>query len=113
MPLLPDATALGLAMSLEDLIFTQDYFRDQENRNPSITEIKMLDTYWSDHCRHTTFATKIESVEFEEQNVISETYKQYQATRNEVYGSDTQCPETLMDIALIAMKELRKTGRTR
>lgn len=102
--------SLGLAMSLEDLIFTQDYFRDQENRNPSITEIKMLDTYWSDHCRHTTFATKIESVEFEEQNVISETYKQYQATRDEVYGSDTQRPETLMDIALIAMKELRKTG---
>ncbi|MFK7909912.1 MAG: phosphoribosylformylglycinamidine synthase, partial [Akkermansiaceae bacterium] len=102
--------ALGLAMSLEDLVFTQTYFRDQEHRDPTITEIKMLDTYWSDHCRHTTFATKIESVEFEKDDVIAETYAQYQATRNEVYGADTDRPETLMDIALIAMKELRKTG---
>ncbi|MGB1260185.1 MAG: phosphoribosylformylglycinamidine synthase, partial [Akkermansiaceae bacterium] len=102
--------ALGLAMSPQDLVFTQSYFRDEEGRNPTITEIKMLDTYWSDHCRHTTFATKIDSVSFDEENVISETYAQYQATRNEVYGTDTDRPETLMDIALIAMKELRKTG---
>ncbi len=101
---------LGLAMSPEDLIFTQTYFRDEEDRNPTITEIKMLDTYWSDHCRHSTFATKIDSVEFENQDVIAETYAKYQATRDEVYGADTDRPETLMDIALIAMKELRKTG---
>ncbi len=101
---------LGLAMSPEDLIFTQSYFRDEESRNPTITEIKMLDTYWSDHCRHTTFATKINSVEFEKQDVIAETYAQYQATRRDIYGTDTTRPETLMDIALIAMKELRKTG---
>ncbi|MGJ8677748.1 MAG: phosphoribosylformylglycinamidine synthase [Akkermansiaceae bacterium] len=101
---------LGLAMSPQDLVFTQSYFRDEEGRNPSITEIKMLDTYWSDHCRHTTFATKFESVEFEKQDVIAETYAKYQATRDEVYGADTERPETLMDIALIAMKELRKTG---
>ncbi|HCC20004.1 MAG TPA: phosphoribosylformylglycinamidine synthase [Verrucomicrobiales bacterium] len=102
--------SLGLAMSLEDLVFTQAYFRDEERRNPTITEIKMLDTYWSDHCRHTTFATKIDSVEFEKDDVIAETYAQYQATRREVYGANTERPETLMDIALIAMKELRKTG---
>ena len=101
---------LGLAMSPEDLVFTQSYFRDEEKRNPSITEIKMLDTYWSDHCRHTTFATKIDSVKFEQQNIISETYAKYQASRDKVYGADTERPETLMDIALIAMKELRKTG---
>ncbi|MEJ6570504.1 MAG: phosphoribosylformylglycinamidine synthase [Akkermansiaceae bacterium] len=101
---------LGLAMSPEDLIFTQTYFRDEEGRNPTITEIKMLDTYWSDHCRHSTFATKIDSVEFEQDGVIAETYAKYQETRDEVYGADTERPETLMDIALIAMKELRKTG---
>ena len=101
---------LGLAMSAQDLAFTQTYFRDEEQRDPTITEIKMLDTYWSDHCRHTTFATKIESVEFEQEDAIAETYKQYKVTRDSVYGPDTERPETLMDIALIAMKELRKTG---
>ncbi len=103
---------LGLAMSAEDLIFTQRYFRDEEGRNPTITEIKMLDTYWSDHCRHTTFATKITNVEFDQgTGVIENAYKQYQETREAVYGEkiDTR-PETLMDIALIGMKELRKTG---
>lgn len=102
--------ALGLAMSPEDLAFTQAYFRDDERRDPTITEIRMLDTYWSDHCRHTTFATRIESVEFENDGVIAETYAQYQDVRKAVYGADTDRPETLMDIALIAMKELRKTG---
>ena len=63
-------------MSPEDLIFTQSYFRDEEGRNPTITEIKMLDTYWSDHCRHSTFATKIESVEFEQQDIIAEALRQ-------------------------------------
>lgn len=101
---------LGLAMSAEDLIFTQSYFRDEEKRNPTITEIKMLDTYWSDHCRHTTFATKIKSVEFDNPSIISETYQTYLKTRDSVYGADTDRPVCLMDIALIAMKELRKTG---
>jgi len=103
-------SALGLAMSGEDLAFTQAYFRDEEKRNPTITEIKMLDTYWSDHCRHTTFATKISKVEFENPSIISETYQKYLTTRKEVYGPDTERPINLMDIALIAMKELRKTG---
>ena len=103
---------MGLAMSLADMVFTQTYFRDQEGRNPSITEIKMLDTYWSDHCRHTTFATKINSVTFQNgTEVIENAYQRYQETRKEVYGDKISTrPETLMDIALIGMKELRKTG---
>ncbi|MBK1855821.1 phosphoribosylformylglycinamidine synthase [Verrucomicrobiaceae bacterium 5K15] len=103
---------MGLAMSLADMVFTQSYFRDEEGRNPSITEIKMLDTYWSDHCRHTTFATKINSVKFQDgTEVVEQAYQRYQETREDVYGEkiDTR-PETLMDIALIGMKELRKTG---
>ncbi|MFT5882204.1 MAG: phosphoribosylformylglycinamidine synthase [Crocinitomicaceae bacterium] len=103
---------LALAMSAQDFIFTQRYFRDEEGRNPSITEIKMLDTYWSDHCRHTTFATKLNEVTFEDgTEIIKQAYITYQETREEVYGAkiDTR-PECLMDIALMGMKELRKTG---
>jgi len=103
---------LGLAMSAEDFRFTRDYFRDEESRNPTITEIKMLDTYWSDHCRHTTFATKFNTVTFNSgTDLIKNAYVKYQETREDVYGEkiDTR-PETLMDIALIGMKELRKTG---
>jgi len=103
---------LGLAMSKEDFLFTRDYFRDEEKRNPTITEIKMLDTYWSDHCRHTTFATKISKVDFDDgTDVVKNAYVRYQETREDVYEDkiDTR-PETLMDIALIGMKELRKTG---
>ena len=103
---------LGLAMSAQDFIFTARYFRDEEGRNPSITEIKMLDTYWSDHCRHTTFATKLNEVSFADgTEIIKAAYVKYQETREEVYGAkiDTR-PECLMDIALMGMKELRKTG---
>jgi len=103
---------LGLAMSIEDFKFTRDYFRDEESRDPSITEIKMLDTYWSDHCRHTTFATKIETVKFNEgTDFVKNAYVRYQETREDVYEDKISTrPETLMDIALIGMKELRKTG---
>ncbi|WP_018971141.1 phosphoribosylformylglycinamidine synthase [Rubritalea marina] len=103
---------LGLAMSAQDFIFTARYFRDEEGRNPSITEIKMLDTYWSDHCRHTTFATRLNEVAFEDgTEYVKQAYVKYQETREDVYGDkiDTR-PECLMDIALMGMKELRKTG---
>lgn len=105
-------SALGLAMSPQDFSFTRDYFRDEEKRDPSITEIKMLDTYWSDHCRHTTFATKIDSVSFEpDTDYIKKAYKSYQESREFVYEEKIENrPETLMDIALMGMKELRKTG---
>jgi len=103
---------LGLAMSLEDFAFTRCYFRDEEKRDPSITEIKMLDTYWSDHCRHTTFATQLSDVTFQDgTECIKDAYVRYQETREDVYAEKiSDRPETLMDIALIGMKELRKTG---
>ncbi len=101
---------LGLAMTVPDLIFTQAHFR-KEGRDPSITEIKMLDTYWSDHCRHTTFFTKIDSVTIDNDlPYVKQAYADYQKSREIVYGADTERPETMMDIAVIAMKELRKTG---
>jgi len=101
---------LGLAMTAEDLLFTQDHFK-KEGRNPSITEIKMLDTYWSDHCRHTTFFTKIDDVKIDNSlGYVQQAYADYQKSRDIVYGADTERPETMMDIAVIAMKELRKTG---
>lgn len=102
---------LGLAMTQDDLVHTQAYFRDEEGRDPSLTEIKLLDTYWSDHCRHTTFLTKIEEVTFGENTaVIEATYHDYRQTRNALYGEDTPRPETMMDLAIIAAKELKKSG---
>jgi phosphoribosylformylglycinamidine synthase len=103
-------TELGLAMSTADLLHTRDHFRKEE-RDPTITELRMLDTYWSDHCRHTTFMSKIAQVSFDEgTEVIEETYQTYLKTRESVYGPDTERPVTLMDIALMGMKELRKSG---
>lgn len=102
---------LGLAMSIKDLLMIRDYFKEEE-RDPSITEIKVIDTYWSDHCRHTTFSTAIESVEFEEgilNNPAIKSYKAYLKSRDFVYG-ETDRDQTLMDIAVITMKEMRKKG---
>lgn len=102
---------LGLAMTQDDLVHTQAYFRDEEGRDPSLTEIKLLDTYWSDHCRHTTFLTKIEEITFGENTaVIEATYHDYRRTRDALYGADTPRPETMMDLAIIAAKELKKSG---
>jgi phosphoribosylformylglycinamidine synthase len=103
--------SLGLAMSEADLAFCQNYFCDEEKREPTITEIRMLDTYWSDHCRHTTFLAAIEDVTFSDATApIEEAYKTYLATRDSVYGPDTTRAISLMDIALMGMKELRKSG---
>ncbi|RYD24955.1 MAG: phosphoribosylformylglycinamidine synthase, partial [Verrucomicrobiaceae bacterium] len=101
---------LGLAMSDADLAFCQTYFRDEEKRDPSITEIRMLDTYWSDHCRHTTFLTKIDKVTFDEEGTapVREAWQNYLATREKL--GRTEKPVTLMDIALIGMRELRASG---
>ena len=104
---------LGLAMTFDDLLHVQKYFKQIENRNPTITEIRVLDTYWSDHCRHTTFMTKIEDIVIEESkytNVVKEAYDLYLQSRKNVYG-ETDRDICLMDIATIAMKELRKTGK--
>jgi phosphoribosylformylglycinamidine synthase len=106
---------LGLAMTLKDLLFTQEYFRNIEKRNPTITEIRVLDTYWSDHCRHTTFLTKINNVEIEKglyNEPLKETYKKYLNDREKVLGDKANEKDIcLMDIALLAMKKLRKEGK--
>lgn len=102
-------TRFGLAMTAEDVAFCQTYFRDEEKRDPSITEIKMLDTYWSDHCRHTTFLTAITEATFDEgAEVVERAWKTYLATRENLGRSDK--PVTLMDIALIGMRELHASG---
>ncbi|KPU45887.1 phosphoribosylformylglycinamidine synthase 2 [Oxobacter pfennigii] len=105
-------TFMGLAMSMEDLIFVQEYFKDTEKRDPSITEIRVIDTYWSDHCRHTTFLTNIKEVSIEEgkyKSVIEKVLSDYMASRKYVYG-DREKDVSLMDLATISMKELRKKG---
>ncbi len=106
-------TGNGLAMSLDDLLWCQKYF-NEEHREPTATEIKVLDTYWSDHCRHTTFMTQIEDVEIEPglyNQPVQAALDKYMATRDEVYGADTKRPVTLMDIAVIGMKKLRAQGK--
>ena len=106
------ASGFGLAMPLVDLVHIQTQFRDKEERDPTITELKMLDTYWSDHCRHTTFLTALDRIEFADgcPPSFAAAYASYQQAREVVYGADTPRPETMMDMACIAMKELRKTG---
>lgn len=103
---------LGMAMSYQDLLFCQEYFKS-ENRDPSFTELRVIDTYWSDHCRHTTFMTCLEDVSFEpggSVEPIRAAWEEYMALRKNVYG-DTERPVTLMDMATVAMKGLRKNGQ--
>ncbi len=100
---------LGLAMDLDDIKFCQTYFKEKEKRNPTITEIRMIDTYWSDHCRHTTFSTIIDNVDIES-DYICDTYKDYLNTRDELYAGRTDKPLTLMDLAVIGAKKLKKDG---
>ena len=103
---------LGLAMDLDDLKFLQAYFRDTEHRDPTITEIRVVDTYWSDHCRHTTFSTHLDSITIHDAGVRA-AYEQYLAARVAVYGEEkaAQRPQTLMDIATIGAKYLKKQGK--
>ena len=103
--------SLGLAMDLDDLKFLQTYFRDEEKRDPTITEIRVVDTYWSDHCRHTTFSTHIDNVKIDDP-AVQAAYERYLAARVEVYGTEKAAkrPQTLMDIATIATKVLKKRG---
>ena len=101
----------GLAMDLDDLKFLQAYFRDTEHRDPTITEIRVVDTYWSDHCRHTTFSTHIDNVRIDDP-AVQAAYERYLAARVEVYGEEKAAarPQTLMDIATIGTKTLKKRG---
>jgi len=97
----------GLAMDYDDICFCQDYFKNTEKRNPTITEIRMIDTYWSDHCRHTTFSTNIENVEIDSP-YIQESYELYKELKKEL-GRENK-PMTLMDLATIAVRKLKKDG---
>ncbi len=103
--------SLGLAMDLDDLKFLQNYFRDGEHRDPTITEIRVVDTYWSDHCRHTTFSTIIDDVKIDDP-AVAKAYQRYLDARIEVYGEEKAAkrPQTLMDIATIGAKTLKKRG---
>lgn len=102
-------TSLGLAMDFDDIKFCQDYFKNVEKRNPTITEIRMIDTYWSDHCRHTTFSTIIDEVDVRTP-YIEETFKDYLKTRKKLYDGRTDKPVTLMDLAVIGAKKLSSEG---
>lgn len=106
--------SMGLAMSHDDLAMIRDYFRDEEKRDPTVTEVKVLDTYWSDHCRHTTFSTKLTEIGVEEGTYsapIAKALDEYKETRIHIYGKDTKRPVTLMDMATAAVKALRKEGK--
>ena len=106
--------SLGLAMTFKDFLHVQKYFCEEELRNPSMTEIRVLDTYWSDHCRHTTFSTELTEVAFEDgyyKAPIEETYHNYLEDRKDVYGDRKDKFVCLMDLALMAMKKLKKEGK--
>ena len=102
----------GFAMSPADIKFVQDYFRDDEKRDPRLTELKVIDTYWSDHCRHTTFLTQLDSVDISpEMTAAARAYEAYKDIRDQLYGADTERPFTLMDLAVIGTKALKKAGK--
>jgi phosphoribosylformylglycinamidine synthase len=105
----------GFAMTTEDILFVQNYFNKDEKRNPTITELKVIDTYWSDHCRHTTFLTQIKQVRFLGDDPISQAmklaYDDYCQARMELYGENSERPMSLMDLAVIGTKALKKQGR--
>ncbi len=106
--------SLNLAMTFKDFLHIRAYFKDQEKRNPSMTEIRVLDTYWSDHCRHTTFETELKEVSFEEgfyKEAIESTYNNYIKDREEIFKGRDDKFVCLMDLALMAMRKLKKEGK--
>ncbi|MCM1045615.1 MAG: phosphoribosylformylglycinamidine synthase [Candidatus Gastranaerophilales bacterium] len=106
--------SLGLAMTFKDFLHIQKYFYTEEGRDPSMTEIRVLDTYWSDHCRHTTFSTELKEVEFGEgyyRSPIETTYQSYLDTREEIFQGREDKFVCLMDLALMAMRKLKKDGK--
>lgn len=106
--------SLGLAMTFKDFLHIQNYFRDEEKRDPSMTEVRVLDTYWSDHCRHTTFSTELTDISFGDgdyRTPIENTYKQYLAAHSEIFKGREDKFVCLMDLALMAMRKLKKEGK--
>ena len=103
--------SMGFAMDLDDLKFCQNYFANDEKRDPTVTELRMIDTYWSDHCRHTTFSTKINNVNIPDgkySDVIADAYAEYKEAKAELYAPDRN--ECLMNMATIIVKQLKKKG---
>lgn len=106
--------SLSLAMTFKDFLHIQNYFSGEEHRDPSMTEIRVLDTYWSDHCRHTTFSTELKNITFDEgyyKEPIETTYQSYLDTKEEIYAGREDKYVCLMDIALMGMKKLRAAGK--
>ena len=106
--------SLGLAMTFKDFLHIQNYYKTEEYRDPSMTEIRVLDTYWSDHCRHTTFSTELKNVRFGDgdyREPIENTYKQYLRTHSEIFAGREDKFVCLMDLALMAMRKLKKEGK--
>lgn len=106
--------SLGLAMTFKDFQHIQNYFKNEEKRDPSMTEIRVLDTYWSDHCRHTTFSTELTDVAFGDgdyRKPIEDTYKQYLSDHSEIFKGREDKFVCLMDLALMAMRKLKKEGK--
>ena len=106
--------SLNLAMTFKDFLHIQNYFKKEEHRDPSMTEIRVLDTYWSDHCRHTTFSTELKDITFEDgyyRAPIEKTYEQYVADHKEIFKCRDDKFICLMDLALMAMRKLKKEGK--
>ncbi len=106
--------SLGLAMTFKDFLHIQTYYLSEEHRDPTMTEIRVLDTYWSDHCRHTTFSTELKNIEFEEgyyRTPLETTYQSYLDTRSEIFAGRDDKFICLMDLALMAMRKLKKDGK--
>ena len=103
---------MGFAMDIDDLLFCRKYFKENEKRNPTVTELRMIDTYWSDHCRHTTFSTHIDSVTVPDgkySDIIKAAYDEYKAAKKELYAPDRA--ECLMNLATIIVRQLKKAGK--
>ena len=106
--------SLGLAMTFKDFLHIQNYYKGEEHRNPSMTEIRVLDTYWSDHCRHTTFSTELKDVQFDEgyyRKPIEDTYREYLKDHSEIFAGREDKFVCLMDLALMAMRRLKREGK--
>lgn len=106
--------SLGLAMTLKDFLHIQNYFKEEEDRNPTMTEIRVLDTYWSDHCRHTTFSTELKDITFGDgdyKEPIVNAYKQYLQDHSEIFAGREDKFVCLMDLALMAMRKLKREGK--
>ena len=106
--------SLGLAMTFRDFLHIQNYYKGEEDRDPTMTEIRVLDTYWSDHCRHTTFSTELKNVKFDDgdyRQPIEDTYRQYLKDHSEIFAGREDKFVCLMDLALMAMRRLKREGK--